>query len=97
MKEHKADRVAVVREVLAEAGIEVPAADRLAADVLAEDGLPRYAWEPVVVDGGEYAALMLDSLQQTLRWRREYDAAKQRLENQRSDDQSRASPISLSA
>ncbi len=47
LSEHKADRATVVREVLAAAGVEAPATDRMSADVLADDGLPRYVWEPV--------------------------------------------------
>ena len=38
LSEHKADRATVVREVLAEAGIDAPEADRMAADILAADG-----------------------------------------------------------
>ena len=44
-REHRADRATVVREVLAEAGIEAPEIDRMAADMLAEDGLPRFVWD----------------------------------------------------
>ncbi len=47
LAEHKADRATVVREVLAAAGVEAPATDRMSAEVLADDGLPRYVWEPV--------------------------------------------------
>lgn len=77
LAEHRADRAAVVREVLAEAGIEAPAAGRMAADRLADDGLPRYIWEPVLVESDEYAQLILASVVETERWRREYDLAKQ--------------------
>jgi hypothetical protein len=42
LKEHAADRAAVVREVLTAAGITPPEADRMAADNLAEDGAPRF-------------------------------------------------------
>jgi hypothetical protein len=41
LSQHKADRAAVVREVLGAAGVEAPATDRLSTDVLALDGLPR--------------------------------------------------------
>ena len=64
-----ADRAAVVREVLAEAGIEAPEADRMAADVLRRDGLPRYVWETMLVDAADYVdAVMARSGSE--RWRR---------------------------
>jgi hypothetical protein len=47
LTEHKADRATVVREVLKEAGIQAPDADRMAADTLAADGLPRFVWEDI--------------------------------------------------
>jgi hypothetical protein len=40
LREHRADRATVVREVLAEAGIDAPPTDRLATTTLADDGLP---------------------------------------------------------
>lgn len=92
LQQHRADRASVVREVLAEAGVEMPASDRLAADFVADDGLPRFTWEPVAIDAGEYAAMVLQSLHETLRWRREYDAARHHLEAQHRGADSRASP-----
>jgi hypothetical protein len=38
-----------VREVLKEAGIEAPDADRMAAAILAADGLPGFVWEDIRV------------------------------------------------
>ncbi len=78
LREHRADRAAVVREVLAEAGIEAPETDRMAADVLAQDGLPRYVWEPAVVDAADYVDVVLRSIVETIRWRQEYEDAKRR-------------------
>ena len=92
LSEHKADRVAVVREVLAEAGITAPAADRMVADVLADDGLPRYLWGPAPIDTAGYTNLLAASVIETVRWRREYEAAKQRHAARLDADQSRASP-----
>lgn len=40
LKEHAADRAAVVRETLTAAGIDAPDADRLAADTVTDDGQP---------------------------------------------------------
>ena len=64
LAEHKADRATVVREVLAAAGVEAPATDRMSADVLADDGLPRYVWEPVPTDQAAYATTVLLSIAQ---------------------------------
>jgi hypothetical protein len=83
--QHRADRAAVVREVLAEAGIEAPETDRMTATVLAKDGLPRYGWEAGLVESADYVSLVLQSVAETLRWRQEYDDAKRRVA-------SRASP-----
>jgi hypothetical protein len=79
LAEHKADRATVVREVLASAGVEAPATDRMSAEVLADDGLPRYVWEPVPINEAEYATTVLLSIKQQQRWRTEYESAKQQL------------------
>ena len=76
LTQHKADRAAVVRAVLTEAGIDAPEADRLAADVLHEDGLPRFVWEDVPVRERDYTAVISASLRQAQRWRTQYDDAK---------------------
>ncbi|WP_256796216.1 replication initiator [Terrabacter sp. Ter38] len=76
LTQHKADRVAVVRAVLTEAGIDAPEADRLAADVLHQDGLPRFVWEDVPVCERDYTAVITASLRQAQRWRTQYDDAK---------------------
>jgi hypothetical protein len=76
LREHRADRATVVREVLAEAGIEAPEIDRLAASTLAEDGLPRYVWDEIPVASTDYVQVVMASILQAQRWRREYEAAK---------------------
>jgi hypothetical protein len=83
LSDHKADRAAVVREVLAAAGVEALASDRLGADVRAADGVPRYVWEPVPTSEASYATTVLVSIRQAQRWRADYEAAK---------DVARASP-----
>lgn len=87
LREHRADRAAVVREVLAEAGVEMPDAERMAADVAGEDGRPRFNWEPVPVATADYVTVVMTLVQEQQRWRREYDAAKARLH-----DRARAGP-----
>jgi hypothetical protein len=74
---HKADRAAVVREVLAAAGIAPPEADRMATSVLAEDGKPRFVWEDLPVHDRDYTRVVMASVVEARRWRREYEAAKQ--------------------
>jgi hypothetical protein len=77
----------VVREVLAAAGVEAPTTDRMSAEVLADDGLPRYVWEAVPTTEAEYATTVLLSIKQAQRWRAEYEQAKQQ-----QADQTRAGP-----
>ena len=86
LKEHKADRATVVREVLAAAGVDAPESNRLAADVLAEDGRPRFIWEEIPISEADYVETVLATVVQAQRWRAEYEAAKQQY------DAARASP-----
>lgn len=76
LDQHRADRSDVVRAVLEEAGIDAPEARRLASDVLAADGLPRFVWEDVPVEQRNYAATIARSIEQRRRWKDEYDHAK---------------------
>lgn len=87
LSEHRADRATVVREVLKEAGIEAPDADRMAADVLAEDGLPRFVWDDIPVADRDYVHVVMGAVREAQRWRREYEQAKQQCA-----DRARASP-----
>jgi hypothetical protein len=89
LKQHKADRAAVVAAVLAEAGIAVSDTDRMAATVLAADGKPRFMWEDLPTSAAVYATVVLGSVLEALRRRREYDHAKQLLANRAS----RAGPV----
>ena len=73
---HRADRAAVVREALAEAGIVAPEIERLAADVLSADGQPRFVWTDTRPDPQLYARVILASIAERQRWRAQYEAAK---------------------
>ncbi|RHW25892.1 replication initiation protein [Nocardioides immobilis] len=77
LTEHRADRAAVVRAVLEEAGIDAPEARRLAADVLHSDGQPRFVWEDVPVEERSYGATIAASLRQRRDWREQYERAKE--------------------
>lgn len=77
LTEHRADRSDVVRAVLEEAGVEAPEARRLAADVMHEDGLPRFVWEDVPVEERNYAATIAASVRQRRAWRDQYERAKE--------------------
>ncbi|WP_298455296.1 replication initiator [uncultured Cellulomonas sp.] len=76
LTEHRADRATVVREVLQAAGIEPPDARRLAAEVLASDGRPRFEWADVPVLERDYTAAISASMRQRRAWREQYEAAK---------------------
>jgi hypothetical protein len=76
LDQHKADRADIVRAVLAEAGIQAPDRDRCAADQLADDGLPRYRWEPIEVSQADYQTVIAHALTQARQWRHQYQHAK---------------------
>jgi len=80
LTEHKADRAAVVRATLAEAGVEIPDLDRCSATATTDDGTPRFLWSPVAPgddDAPTYRRVMADSITEKVRWRTEYERAKQ--------------------
>ena len=80
LTEHRADRAAIVRAALAEAGIEAPDTDRYSATATTDDGQPRYLWSPVARDDDDvptYRRVMADSIAEKVRWRTEYERAKQ--------------------
>jgi hypothetical protein len=89
---HRADRAAVVRTVLAAAGIAPPEADRMATSVLAEDGKPRFVWEDLPVHDRDYTRVVMASVIEARRWRREYEAAKQHAAEQSASNDARAGP-----
>jgi hypothetical protein len=76
LTEHKADRAAVVRAALEAAGVDTPAADRMAAETLHDDGQPRFVWEDVPVSEHDYARVVMASVLEARRWRAQYDRAK---------------------
>jgi hypothetical protein len=77
LSEHKADRATVVREALLAAGIVAPEIERMAADVLSADGLPRFIWSDETPDPATYAVTLLEAIAERQRWRAQYEAAKQ--------------------
>ena len=76
LREHKADRATVVREALLSAGIIAPEVERMAADVLSPDGLPRYVWTEEKPDRSTYTLMMLKAIAERQRWRAQYAQAK---------------------
>jgi hypothetical protein len=77
LTEHRADRAAVVRQVLQAAGVDAPEADRLSVDVLHEDGQPRFVWDDLPVTGADYTEVLVASVMERRRWRVQYETAKQ--------------------
>jgi hypothetical protein len=86
LADHRADRAEVVRQVLAEAGIEPPERDRWSAEVLTDDGRRRFVWEDMPTDDAGYVDVVMASVIEQQRWRAQYQSAKARW------NASRASP-----
>jgi hypothetical protein len=76
LTEHRADRRAVVAQVLQEAGIEPGDADRLAAEHTLPDGTPRFVWDDAEASSVDYVAVIAASLRQARTWRQQYEHAK---------------------
>lgn len=74
--EHRADRAEVVRQALEAAGIDAPAADRMAARVCADDGTRRYAWASVITSAYATSQLLMAAIVEHRRWRAQYEHAK---------------------
>ena len=80
LTEHRADRAEVVRQTLAEAGVDMPGLDRCSATATTDDGQPRFEWSPVGredEDVPSYRRVMADAIAEKVRWRTEYEQAKQ--------------------
>ena len=81
LDQHRADRAAVVKAALAEAGIEMDDHDELSATAARPDGLPRFVWtttKPGDLDAPSYARLIAHAIAQKHRWRTQYEDAKTR-------------------
>ncbi len=81
LAEHKSDRAAVVEQALASAGIAMPDIERYSATVTRPDGQPRYMWH--ACRPGErttplYRQVLTGAIQERIRWRAQYEQAKQR-------------------
>lgn len=81
LTDHRGDRAEVVRQTLLAAGMEPPEIERMATSVEREDGQPRYEWQlwnaheattPI------YRQVLTRSIAERLRWKKQYDAAKER-------------------
>jgi hypothetical protein len=80
LTEHKADRAAVVRATLAEAGVDMPELDRCSATATTDDGQPRFLWSPVGREDDDiptYRRVIADAIAEKVRWRTDYEQAKQ--------------------
>ncbi|WP_310961565.1 replication initiator [Nocardioides terrisoli] len=78
LTDHKADRAAIVREVLAQAGIEVDDTDHCSACVVDRDGRQRFEWHPIDpadLTSGMRRAAILVSIQERQRRRSQYERA----------------------
>ena len=84
---HRADRATVVREALLASGVLAPEIERMAADVKAADGLPRFIWTDARPDPITYTQVVLASILERQRWRTQYEAAKTAVDNHSATDQ----------
>ncbi|MCW2542046.1 MAG: hypothetical protein JWN95_3771 [Frankiales bacterium] len=78
LTDHKADRAAIVRAVLAEAGIDMHDTQRTTADQTTADGRPRWRWEPLTHNHTTYQTALAHAINEARQWRQQYQAAKQR-------------------
>jgi hypothetical protein len=76
LTEHRADRRAVVEQVLQAAGIQPEGADRMAADMATDDGKPRFVWEEVPVNEADWAHAVMRAMLDRRRRREQYELAK---------------------
>ena len=76
LRDHRADRSAVVREALEAAGIEVESAQRMAAQVTSADGSRRYDWSVTICRQATTAAALMATILERRRWREQYELAK---------------------
>jgi hypothetical protein len=79
LTEHRADRAEVVRQTLEAAGITALDQDRYSTS-WTEDGSARFVWtplDPVRDPAPDYRLLIASSIREHLRWRAEYQQAKQ--------------------
>ena len=76
LSDHRADRAAVVRQVLEAAGYQPQEVDRMAAETLASDGEPRYHWQTVHLPPQKASEAIIASVFERRRWRNQYQRAK---------------------
>ncbi len=76
LSQHRADRATVVRELLESAGITPPEATRMAAEVLDQDGEPRFLWSLATVPPHIAGNYVMNAVMERRRWRAELDLAK---------------------
>ena len=53
----------------------------MAADITAADGLPRFIWTDAQPDPFTYRTVNLNAIAEQQRWRTQYEAAKQSVDN----------------
>ncbi|TCC11274.1 replication initiator [Kribbella soli] len=82
LTDHKADRAEVVRQTLAMAGVDMPDTDRYATTTQLEDGMPRFIWTPVDRNNDDdlptWHGVLTRGINERIRWRTQYEQAKQR-------------------
>jgi Replication initiator protein, pSAM2 len=82
LADHRADRAAVVEEVLDSAGMSMPDQDRCSATATGDDGQSRYRWDPVLPgdpDAPTYRQAITALITERQRWRTQYEAARQQM------------------
>ncbi|MGH3367922.1 MAG: replication initiator [Nocardioidaceae bacterium] len=82
LDQHRADRRAVVEQVLESAGVDVDDRDRYSATATSAGGQPRYLWiplNPTETPLPSYREAVLSAIEERRRWRDQYEAAKQQL------------------
>ncbi|MGB8385730.1 MAG: replication initiator, partial [Dermatophilaceae bacterium] len=79
LADHRADRRAVVTQVLEAAGIPTEDAARLATHHRMPDGQPRYVWTDVPAAEQDYVSVMIGCIRHARQRREQYETAKAQL------------------
>lgn len=81
LTDHRADRAEVIRQTLAAAGVDMDDQAAMSAAQTSDDEQPRFIWTPIRPgdeDAPTHKEVLAYSITKRIRWREQYEQAKQR-------------------